>query len=449
MKVLKNKSKNRLPQKPVRVIILGAGGRDFHNFNTCFKKRSSFRVVAFTATQIPFIANRIYPRTLAGPRYPKGIPIFPEEDLPRLLSQGADQVIFSYSDVSHAEVMDKASLALSCGQDFVFLGPEQTMIKSRVPVISVCAVRTGCGKSVITRKLGFLLKKRGLRVSVIRHPMAYCEFRPILRFSNMNDVEQETCTIEEREEFEPLVKMGVPVYAGVDYEQVLREAERESQVIVWDGGNNDFPFIRPDLEIVLLDALRPGHEKLYYPGEVNLRRADVLIIAKVNEGSEEALRKIRENISLMNPRAEVLQAPSVTTLDHPESVVGKRVLVVEDGPTITHGGMPDGAGAAASRKLAAELVDPRPYVTGSLKKVYEKYPHIGRVLPATGYSEQQIRDLEDTIQRCVCDAVVIATPMDLRKRIRIDQPAVRVDYDFNLDLQHLIDRFVDKRLRFS
>ncbi len=445
-----NKSKSGRLKKPVRVIILGAGGRDFHNFNTYFRNRPSCRVIAFTATQIPFIADRIYPRKLAGPRYPKGIPIHPEEELPQLLSENTvDQAIFSYSDVSHAEVMDKASLVLSKGQDFVFLGPEETMIKSRRPVISVCAVRTGCGKSVITRKLGALLKKKGVQISVIRHPMAYCSFKPVFRFSDMRDVEEETCTIEEREEFEPLVKMGIPVYAGVDYEQVLRVAERESQVIIWDGGNNDFPFIRPDLEIVLVDALRPGHEKLYYPGEVNLRRADVLIITKVNDGSEESLRKIRKNISMMNPGAQVLEASSVTSLDHPESIVGKRVLVVEDGPTITHGGMPDGAGASASKKLVGELVDPRPYAVGSLKEVYEKYPHIGRVLPAMGYSEQQIKDLEDTIRRCVCDAVVIGTPMDLRRKIRIDRPTVRVDYDFNVDLHPLIDHFVDKRLRFS
>jgi len=444
------KPKSGRPQKRVGVIILGAGGRDFHNFNTYFRKHPHYRVVAFTATQIPFISDRIYPRKLAGPHYPKGIPIYPEEELPRLLSEyTVDQVIFSYSDVSHGEVMNKASLVLSKGQDFGFLGPKETMLKSRVPVISVCAVRTGCGKSVITRKLGSLLRKKNLKISVIRHPMAYCEFRPAMRFSDMKDVEEETCTIEEREEFEPLVKMGIPVFAGVDYEQVLRTAERESQMIVWDGGNNDFPFIRPDLEIVLVDALRPGHEKLYYPGEVNLRRADVLIITKVNEGTKESLRKIRENISLVNPQAEVLEAPSITHLDYPEKILGKRVLVVEDGPTITHGGMPDGAGAAASRKLAAELVDPRPYVAGSLKEVYEKFPHIGRVLPAMGYSEQQIKDLEETVRQCVCDAVVIATPMDLRRKIRIDQPVVRVDYDFGVDLQPLVDRFVDKRVRFS
>lgn len=441
-----NKSKKTRSKESIRVIILGAGGRDFHNFNTCFKEHPSYRVIAFTATQIPFIADRIYPPELAGPRYSKGIPIFPEGELPRLLSEvPVDQVIFSYSDVSHEELMDKASLVLSKGQDFVFLGPKETMVESRVPVISVCAVRTGCGKSVITRRLASLLKKKGLKVSVIRHPMAYCEFKPVLRFSNRRDVEKETCTIEEREEFEPLVEAGITVYAGVDYEQVLRAAEQESQVIVWDGGNNDFPFIKPDWEIVLVDALRPGHEKLYYPGEVNLRRADLLIITKVNEGSEESLRKIRKNISLMNPGAEVLEAPSVTRLDHPERIADKRVLVVEDGPTITHGGMPDGAGASASRRLARELVDPRPYAVGSLREVYQNFPHIGRVLPAMGYSEEQIKDLEETIRRSVCDAVVIATPTDLGRRIRIDQPTVKVSYDFNVDLLPLIDRFIEKR----
>jgi predicted GTPase len=340
--------------------------------------------------------------------------------------------------------MDKASLVLSKGQDFVLLGPEQTMIRSQVPVISVCAVRTGCGKSVITRKMAIFLKKRGFKVSVIRHPMAYCVFEPVVRFSDMRDVDEEACTLEEREEFEPLVEMGITVYAGVDYEEVLRQTEKESQMIIWDGGNNDFPFIKPDWEIVLLDALRPGHEKLYYPGEVNFRRADLLLITKVNEGSEESLKKIRENISLANPWAIVLEAPSVTHLDHPERIEGRRVLVIEDGPTITHGGMPFGAGAVASKKLAQELVDPRPYAVGSLREVYEKYPHIGHVLPAMGYSEEQIKDLEETIRRSVCDAVVIATPTDLRRKIRIDQPTVRVLYDFDIDLTPLIDRFLNK-----
>jgi len=436
---------SRSKGEPIRVIILGAGGRDFHNFNTFFRDHPSYQVIAFTATQIPFIANRIYPPELAGANYPRGIPIYPEEDLPRLLSEyKVNQVVFSYSDVSHEELMDKASLVLSKGQDFVLLGPEQTMIRSQVPVISVCAVRTGCGKSVITRKMAIFLKKRGFNVSVIRHPMAYCVFEPVVRFSDMRDVDEEACTLEEREEFEPLVEMGITVYAGVDYEEVLRQTEKESQMIIWDGGNNDFPFIKPDWEIVLLDALRPGHEKLYYPGEVNFRRADLLLITKVNEGREESLKKIRENISLANPWAMVLEAPSVTHLDHPERIEGRRVLVIEDGPTITHGGMPFGAGAVASKKLAQELVDPRPYAVGSLREVYKKYPHIGHVLPAMGYSEEQIKDLEETIRRSVCDAVVIATPTDLRRKIRIDQPTVRVLYDFDIDLTPLIDRFLNK-----
>jgi predicted GTPase len=432
--------------EPIRVIILGAGGRDFHNFNTFFRDHPAYQVVAFTAAQIPFISNRIYPPELAGAHYSQGIPIYPEEELPRLLSEyRPQQVVFSYSDVSHEEVMDKASLVLSKGHDFVLLGPEETMIKSQVPVISVCAVRTGCGKSVITRKITSLLRKRGIQVSVIRHPMAYCGFKPVVRFSKMRDVDEEACTIEEREEFEPLVMMGITVYAGVDYQQVLREAEKDCQVIVWDGGNNDFPFIKPNWEIVLLDALRPGHEKLYYPGEVNLRRADLLIITKVNEGSEVSLRKIRKNISLFNPEAEVLEAPSVTQLDHPEWIKGRKVLVIEDGPTITHGGMPDGAGASASRKLARELVDPRPFAVGSMREVYEKYPHIGNVLPAMGYSEEQIKDLEETIRHSGCDVVVIGTPTDLRRKIRIDQPTVRVFYDFDIDLNPLIDRFLKSK----
>lgn len=429
----------------VRVVILGAGGRDFHNFNTYFRDRPEYRVVAFTATQIPFIADRTYPPDLSGGLYPKGIPIYPEEDLPRLLSGPLiQQAVFSYSDISHQELMNKASLVLASGKNFILLGPESTMLNSKVPVISVCAVRTGCGKSVITRKIASLLKKKDLRVSVIRHPMAYCTFKPALRFSSMNDVDEEACTIEEREEFEPLVEMGITVYAGVDYEEVLKAAENESQVIIWDGGNNDFPFIEPDLEIVLLDALRPGHEKRYYPGEVNLRRADLLIITKVNEGTEESLRQIRENIARSNPSAKVMEASSLIDADHPEWIQGKRVLVIEDGPTITHGGMAGGAGASISEKLARELVDPRPYAAGSVKEVFKKYPHIGNVLPAMGYSEDQVRDLEETVRRSVCDAVVIATPADLRRRIRIDQPAARVRYDFDIDLEPVIEGFLSR-----
>ncbi len=425
--------------KPVRVIILGAGGRDFHNFNTYFRENSSYEVVAFTATQIPYISNRSYPPELAGSLYPHGIPIHPEEELTDLLSADIDQVFFSYSDVSHREVMDKASQVLSSGQDFVFLGPRETMIESGLPVISVCAVRTGCGKSVITRKIASMLQGKGIRVSVIRHPMAYCEFRPVSRFSNMEDVDRETCTVEEREEFEPLVEMGITVFAGVDYEKVLRAAEKESEVIVWDGGNNDFSFIKPDCEIVLLDAMRPGHEMSHFPGEVNLRRGHVLIVTKVNESREGSLEAIRANILAVNPGAAVLEAPSVIHLDHPEWVENRRVLVVEDGPTITHGGMEYGAGGAVSRGRARELIDPRPYAAGSLKEVYNHYPHIGRVLPAMGYSETQLKDLEETIRRSEPEAVVLATPADLTRRIRIDVPTVRVRYDFDVDLSFVMD----------
>jgi len=437
-------------EKTIRVLILGAGGRDFHNFNTFFRDHPGYQVVAITATQIPFIANRTYPPELSGALYPEGIPIYPEEDLPRLLSEKPIQMVaFSYSDISYGELMDKASLVLSRGKNFILLGPEETMLKSNIPVISVCAVRTGCGKSVISRKIASFLKKRGIRVSVIRHPMAYCTFKPVLRFSNMKEVDEEACTIEEKEEFEPLVEMGVTVYAGIDYQEVLKAAEKESQMIIWDGGNNDFPFIKPDLEMVLLDALRPGHEKLYYPGEVNLRRANHLIITKVNEANEESLLQIKQNISKANPSAKVMVAPSMINTDHPEWIEGRRVLVIEDGPTITHGGMPEGAGASLSRRLSATLIDPRPYVVGSLKEVFEKYPHIGRVLPAMGYSEDQVRDLEETIRRTACNAVVMATPTDLRRKIRIDQPVARVKYDFDIDLDSIIEGFLHGKINLK
>jgi predicted GTPase len=432
----------------IGVIILGAGGRDFHNFNTFFRERPGYHVIAFTATQIPFISNRTYPPELSGALYPKGIPIYPEDDLPRLLSENPVQmVVFSYSDISHEDLMDKASLILSSGKNFVLLGPEETMLTSNIPVISVCAVRTGCGKSVISRKIASLLKRRGVKISVIRHPMAYCTFKPLLRFSDMKDVDEEACTIEEKEEFEPLVEMGITVYAGIDYQQVLRAAEKESQVIIWDGGNNDFPFIRPDLEMVLLDALRPGHEIFYYPGEVNLRRANHLIITKVNEAGEESLLQIKQNISKTNPSAKVWMAPSVVHVDHPEWIEGRRVLVIEDGPTVTHGGMSEGAGASVSKKVAREMIDPRPYAVGSLKEVFGRYPHIGKVLPAMGYSEAQVKELEETIRRTACDAVVIATPADLRRKIRIDQPVARVTYDFDIDLEPILEEFLQGRIK--
>lgn len=428
-----------------RVIIIGAGGRDFHNFNTFFRDNSSYRVVAFTAAQIPFIENRIYPPELAGRFYPDGIPIYPEEELLDLITENrATKVVFSYSDISYEELMHMASKVIAHGADFLFLGPGKTMIESKVPVISVCAVRTGCGKSAITRKLATIFKELGIRVSVIRHPMVYSTFEPVLGFSNIKDLDEKACTIEEREEFEPLVKKGITVYAGVDYKQVVRAAEFDSEVIIWDGGNNDFPFVKPDMEVVLLDALRPGHETSYWPGEVNLRRGNLYIITKVNEARKSSLKRIRNSIYEINPEAEVIEAPSIFTVTNPKILKDKKVLVIEDGPSITHGGIAFGAGASASREIASKLVDPRPYAVGSIRKVYEKYPHIGRVLPAMGYSQEQIKELEETIKKVDCDVVVIATPVDLKKIMKINKQTVKVSYDFVIDLSHFVNSFVEE-----
>ncbi|HMK55486.1 MAG TPA: hypothetical protein VK448_02485, partial [Dissulfurispiraceae bacterium] len=369
-----------------KVVIMGAGGRDFHNFNAVYRDNPAYEVVAFTATQIPFIERRIYPAELAGALYPQGILIVPESELRALISKhGVDQVIFSYSDTSHEYVMHKASECLASGADFVLLGPDKTMLPCKVPVISVCAVRTGCGKSVITRQVADQLKDKGLNVAVIRHPMAYCDFTPVKRFSSMEDIESTTCTIEEREELEPLVLSGVTVFIGVDYGRIIEEAQAVSQVIIWDGGNNDFPFVKPDMEIVLIDALRPEHGTLYHPGETNLLRADLLIITKSNEAKSEDVQTIRKVVSEINPDAAVIEARSVLSMTHPELVMGKTVLVIEDGPTITHGGMPYGAGTAACRGIAAGYADPRPYAVGSIAATFAKYPHIGAVLPAMGY----------------------------------------------------------------
>jgi predicted GTPase len=432
-----------------RILILGAGGRDFHNFNTLFRNRPDSDVVAFTATQIPFIDRRVYPPEVAGPVYPRGIPIFPEEELETLIRRlRVEEVVFSYSDVSHEELMDTASRVLSLGAAFRLPGPSETMLRSRVPVLSVCAVRTGCGKSVITRKVAGLLSARGVEVSVVRHPMAYCGFEPILRFNSIEDVDRGACTLEEREEFEPLVRMGHTVFAGVDYEAILREAEKESQAILWDGGNNDFPFFRSDLEVVLVDGLRPGHERQYYPGEVNLRRAHFLLITKTNEATREGLETIRRNIALLNPGARVTEAASVVHLDRPERVRGKRVLVVEDGPSVTHGGMACGAGAAAAKAVGGDLIDPRAFAVGSLKDIYRRYPHLGPVLPAVGYSEEQVRDLEETIDGSGCEAVVVGTPIDLGRRIRIRAPVARAFYDFAVDLNGLVTEFLSVPGRF-
>ncbi|HXX57020.1 MAG TPA: hypothetical protein VEI96_03385 [Thermodesulfovibrionales bacterium] len=428
-----------------KVVILGAGGRDFHNFNAFFRNNASFEVVAFTAAQIPFIENRVYPPALAGKRYPGGIPIYPEEKLAEIIRDRAvTTAVFSYSDISHEELMHKASEVLSLGADFLLLGPEKTMLRSSVPILSVCAVRTGCGKSIITRKLARLLKERGLRVSVMRHPMAYCDFIPVKRFAAAGDVDRGACTIEEREEFEHLVARGITVYAGIDYGEVLGEAVRESQVIIWDGGNNDFPFIFPDFEIVLIDALRPGQERLFYPGEVNLKRANLLIITKVNEVGEDILSRIRKTIAEENPDAGILEAPSSFAVSDPALIEDKRVLIIEDGPTITHGGMPHGAGLTATVGIVSEFIDPRPYAVGSIKEAFAKFPHIGPVLPALGYSKTQIQELEETIAETPADAVVIATPVDLEKILRIDKPAVKVSYDFDINLEGLVDSFLEE-----
>ena len=431
-----------------KVIIMGAGGRDFHNFNMVYRDDLQSEVVAFTAAQIPFIEKRVYPPELAGTRYPEGIPIHPESELGTLISKhGVNRVVFSYSDVSHEYVMHKASLSVARGADFILHGPESTMLESRVPVISVCAVRTGCGKSVITRKLAHLFKERGISVSVIRHPMAYCDFVPVKKFASMEDVDVGVCTIEEREEFEPLVEKGISVYAGVDCRRVLHEAEKDSRVIIWDGGNNDFPFIRPDFEIVLIDALRPGHEALFYPGEVNLRRGNLLIITKINEAKERDREGIKTVIRRENPDAGVLETRSVFALSDSELIKGKKALVIEDGPTITHGGMSYGAGVSSSMGMVSEFIDPRPYAVGSLRETYDRFPHIGPVLPAIGYSESQIRDLGETISRVPADVVIIATPVDLRRLIPVDKPTVKVYYDFDIDLGPLVGSFLKEHVR--
>jgi len=428
---------------------MGAGGRDFHNFNVVFRDNSYCEVHAFTAAQIPYTERRNYPAELSGVLYPDGIPIYPEEELGMLISKNKiDQVVFSYSDISHEHLMNRASLCLSLGADFILLGPEKTMLKSSIPVISICAVRTGCGKSIITRKIAGIFREKGVKTSVIRHPMVYCDFTPVKRFSTLEDIDRQACTIEEREEFEPLVEKGITVYSGVDYRMVLEEAEENSQVIIWDGGNNDFPFIIPCMEIVLLDALRPGHEMLFYPGEVNLKRGEILIITKVNEAKKSKIQSIKRTIRDENPNAKVLEAPSMLNISNHELIKGKKkALVIEDGPTITHGNMPHGAGVAASKNIVSAFVDPRPYAVGSIKETYEKYPHIGPVLPAMGYSAVQIKELEETISLTLADIVVIATPFNLQRLIKIDKPVVRVSYDFDIDLTWVVESFIEKYVR--
>ena len=436
----------------VKVIIMGAAGRDFHNFNVFFRNNDAYEVVAFTATQIPGIEGRNYPTELAGPKYPMGIPIYPEEQLPKLIKEhDIDQVIFAYSDVSHEYVMHKASLAMACGADFRLMGPKTTMVKSKVPVVSVCAVRTGSGKSQTSRQVAKILKNRGLRVAAIRHPMPYGDLRKQIwqRFASYEDLDKHECTIEEREEYEPHIDNGIVVYAGVDYEKIVREAEKEADVIVWDGGNNDISFYKPDLNIVVADPHRAGHEITYHPGETNLRMADVIIINKVDTADPRKVEQVKENIKMVNPNAKVLDAASPVTADKPELIKGKRVLVIEDGPTLTHGSMPYGAGTIMAKNSgASEIVDPKPYAVGSIMEAYKKYTHLGSILPALGYGEKQVAELKETIERIPCDVVVIGTPIDLRRVITINKPTVRVNYELRVlgpvSLEQIIDDFLKR-----
>ena len=417
-----------------KVIIMGAAGRDFHNFNVYFRGNPRYRVVAFTAAQIPDIEGRLYPPELAGDMYPEGIPIHAEEELRDLIRRDrVDLVVFSYSDVPHLEVMHKASAAMAEGADFILIGATYTMLRSTKPTVAVCAVRTGCGKSPTTREVCRILQARGLTAAVVRHPMPYGDLRTqiVQRFSGYEDFARQHCTIEEREEYEPLVDRGITVFAGVDYELILRVAEKEADVIVWDGGNNDTPFYAPDIHLVLFDPHRAGHELLYYPGETNMIMADIAVINKVDSAPAEKVAEVRANIEKHAPRADVVLAESEVQTDDPERVRGRRVLVVEDGPTLTHGEMSFGAGVIAARKYqAAELVDPRPHAAGSLRRVFEKYPHIGRVVPAMGYSDEQVHDLEQTINQADCDLVLSATPIDLTRIVKIEMPVLRVTYDY-------------------
>ncbi len=419
--------------KKTRVIIMGAAGRDFHNFNVYYRKNEQYDVVAFTAAQIPGIERRNYPAVLAGPNYPNGIPIYPEEKLIDLIREyEVEEVVFAYSDVSHEYVMHEASTALSNGPDFRLMGPLTTMLKAKVPVISVCATRTGAGKSQTSRKVAEILKNLGYRIVIVRHPMPYCDLsaEAVQRFASYEDLDKYACTIEEREEHEPHILCGNTVYAGVDYERILVEAENEADIIIWDGGNNDLPFYWPDLHIVVTDPNRPGHELRYHPGETNLRMANVVIINKVDTADPENVKMVRKNVRSVNAKATIVEAASPITVDKPELVAGKRVIVVEDGPTLTHGQMSYGAGALAAKMLGAkELVDPRPYAVGSISKTFEKYPHLKSVLPAMGYSSDQIHELEQTINAVPCDTVLVGTPIDLRRFLNLNKPSAKANYE--------------------
>lgn len=421
--------------KTRKIIIAGAAGRDFHNFNVLYRANSNVEVVAFTATQIPDIDGRMYPPELAGPNYPNGIPIHDESELAELVKKhNADEVVFSYSDVTYTHVMQVGSIAMAAGAKFSVVSPTKTMVESTKPVVSVCAVRTGCGKSQTTRIVSDILTDMGKKVIAIRHPMPYGDLvaQKVQRFADVEDLKKHKCTIEEMEEYEPHIDRGRIIYSGVDYEAIVREAEQEADVILWDGGNNDTPFYKADLEIVVVDPHRVGHELLYYPGQVNFIRADVIVINKVDSANSQDIEKLEENIKKHNPTAIVIKANSALEVDNPELIKNKRVLVVEDGPTLTHGEMKYGAGVVAAEKFGAkELIDPRPYTTGTITDTFKKYPNIGTLLPAMGYGDKQVADLQETINNVDCDTVVIGTPIDLNRIVKIEKPTVRVKYELD------------------
>lgn len=439
-----------------RVLIMGAAGRDFHNFNTYFRDNKDYEVVCFTATQIPDIDGRKYPASLAGKLYKKGIPIYDEKDLNKLIKKHKiDIAVFSYSDVPHQYLMEKASDVQNAGASFMLLGPNDTMVKSKKPVISIVAARTGCGKSQTTRRVSEILKAKGYKLVAIRHPMPYGDLakQKVQRFASIKDLKKHKCTIEEMEEYEPHINRGTIVYAGVDYEAIIRQAEKEADIILWDGGNNDFSFYQSDLTITVVDPHRPGHELSYYPGAVNTRLADVIVINKIDSAEPDYVQEVRENIASVNPDAIVVDGASPVSVEKPSVIKNKRVLVVEDGPTLTHGEMQYGAGVVAAMRFgAAEIVDPHPYAVGEIKKTFEKYTETGPILPAMGYSPKQIKDLEKTINKVKCDAVVIATPIDLRRLVKINKPSVRVGYDLQEigqpDLEVVLSDFIKtKRIK--
>lgn len=438
-----------------KVIIMGAAGRDFHNFNVYYRENENYEIVAFTATQIPDIAGRKYPPELSGKLYPNGIPIYPEDDLIKLIKENnIDEVVFAYSDLPYPYVMGKSAMVNAAGADFILLGPKSTMIKSTKPVIAVCAVRTGCGKSQVSRQIFEILGKKGLKVASIRHPMPYDKdltTQICQRFASYEDLDKYNCTIEEREEYEPYIDMGGVIFAGVDYEKILREAEKEADVIIWDGGNNDFSFYEPDLLIAIADPHRAGHEVAYYPGEMNVRAADIVIINKVNTADKADIETVRKNVKKINPSAQIIDGISSVTVDDGDRIAGKRVLVIEDGPTVTHGSMKYGAGTVAAKdNNAGEIIDPRSFAVGSITETFNKYNHLTNVLPAMGYGDKQTKELEETINNTDCDIVVSGTPIDLNRILKASKPIVRVRYGVGektaKELEKIVDDFTKKLL---